>query len=343
MLSNSINLDMSAHGHGSSVLEDTVKVAIDINRHKELIIKSSSAILITLLKFFRLNHVYQFENFSQYLVLANCLPLVLKFLDQNICRYFQSKHELCPFNYPKYPLYYVRNGYESPVLNVDNVDEGVDTESPSYYLWRNVFSSINLLRVVNKLTKWKHARTMMLVVFKSAPVFKRCMRAKLGIFQLYVLKLLKMQARYLGRQWRKSNMDIISSIYLKVRHRLNDDWAFANETRSKSFDFQVEEGELGLAVKKFNSRRYHHILDQSGENATSNGGPFTGKSPIDDMDMRDFEPVDNSLQSVLSWQPNFSDRFKRNYSKWVDEEVIKAQIDWDALLVNSKGIAGDCY
>lgn len=46
--------------------------------------------------------------------------------------------------------------------------------------------------------------------------------------QLYVLKLLKMQTKYLGRQWRKSNMKTISAIYSKVRHRLNDDWAFGN-------------------------------------------------------------------------------------------------------------------
>lgn len=46
--------------------------------------------------------------------------------------------------------------------------------------------------------------------------------------QLYVLKLLKMQTKYLGRQWRKTNMKIISAIYEKVRHRLNDDWAFGN-------------------------------------------------------------------------------------------------------------------
>jgi hypothetical protein len=30
--------------------------------------------------------------------------------------------------------------------------------------------------------------------------------------------------------------------------------AFANETRSKSWDFQMEEGELGLAIKRFNTR-----------------------------------------------------------------------------------------
>ena len=36
------------------------------------------------------------------------------------------------------------------------------------------------------------------------------------LFQLYALKLLKMQTKYLGRQWRKSNMKTMSAIYTKV-------------------------------------------------------------------------------------------------------------------------------
>jgi len=58
------------------------------------------------------------------------------------------------------------------------------------------------------------------------------------------------------------------------------------------------------------------------------------------MDMEDLEPTDNSLQSVLSWEPKFSDRFKRNYSKWVDEEVINNQINWDLLMLSTSGIVG---
>lgn len=96
------------------------------------------------------------------------------------------------------------------------------------YSWRNIFSCINLLRILNKLTKWKHSRVMMLVVFKAAPILKRSLKVRHALMQLYVLKLLKMQTKYLGRQWRKTNMKIISAIYEKVRHRLNDDWAFGN-------------------------------------------------------------------------------------------------------------------
>lgn len=70
----------------------------------------------------------------------------------------------------------------------------------------------------------------MLVVFKSAPILKRALKVKQAMMQLYVLKLLKIQTKYLGRQWRKSNMKTMSAIYQKVRHRLNDDWAYGNGT-----------------------------------------------------------------------------------------------------------------
>ena len=56
----------------------------------------------------------------------------------------------------------------------------------------------------------------MLVVFKSAPILKRTLKVKHAMLQLYVLKLLKMQTKYLGRQWRKSNMKTMSAIYTKV-------------------------------------------------------------------------------------------------------------------------------
>jgi len=70
----------------------SMKLGIDVNRHKEIIVKAVSAILLLLLKHFKLNHVYQFEFMSQHLVFANCIPLVLKFLNQNIIAYIEAKN-----------------------------------------------------------------------------------------------------------------------------------------------------------------------------------------------------------------------------------------------------------
>lgn len=79
----------------------------------------------------------------------------------------------------------------------------------------------------------------MLVVFKSAPILKRALKVKQAMMQLYVLKLLKIQTKYLGRQWRKSNMKTMSAIYQKVRHRLNDDWAYGNGKYQGGFSLRV--------------------------------------------------------------------------------------------------------
>ena len=36
-----------------------MKLGIDVNRHKEIIVKAISALLLIMLKYFKLNHVYQ--------------------------------------------------------------------------------------------------------------------------------------------------------------------------------------------------------------------------------------------------------------------------------------------
>ncbi|ETN85180.1 LAO/AO transport system ATPase [Necator americanus] len=272
ILSNSISLDHST----SSPLEESVRLAIDINRHKEIMVKATSSILLLLMKHLRLNHIYQFEYLCQHIVYGNGIPLLLKFLDQN------------------------------------------------------------MTRVLNKLVKGKQSRVMMLMVFKSAPILKRSLKIRLGLFQFFVLKALKMQSRYLGRQWRKSNMDIMSAIYNKVRHRMTDDWAFANEMR-KSYDYHSEESELKAAVERFHSRRYSKLHPQLAIEVSD--APMPGDDYLNRVNLREYEPVDNCFHSVLGKEPELGKRFKNNYRKWMEDEVIKRNIDWDRLLMNTKGIA----
>ncbi|THD25981.1 Striatin-interacting protein 2 [Fasciola hepatica] len=304
------------------VPNDVVQKAIsnfDVNRHRELIVKAISAILLLLLKHMKLNHVYQFEYVSQYLVIANCIPLILKFFNQNTCHYVQAKNTHAPIFLRELRLtvnlLHLFN--RLPVLDFPSRLIGKAPELAlesllsdwSNYCWRNLFACINLLRVLNMLTKWKHSRTMLLVVFKSAPILKRTLRVRHAMMQLYVLKLLKLQSRYFGRQWRKNNMSIMSAIYQKVRHRLTDDWAYGNDVDALPWQFQVEEYTLRTSVDQFNQRRY-------------------SDSWLDPL----FQPVDNSLMSVLSQPVPLSDEFKRNYEKWLEEEVFSVPINWSQVL-----------
>ncbi|XP_050412455.1 striatin-interacting protein 1 homolog isoform X1 [Patella vulgata] len=279
----------------------SMKLGIDVNRHKEVIVKAISALLLLLLKHYKLNHIYQFEFMSQHLVFANCIPLVLKFFNQNILSYVSAKNSIPVLDFPSCVI------GDQPELTAETMENG-DNQG---YCWRNLFSCINLLRILNKLTKWKHSRTMMLVVFKSAPILKRALKVKHSMMQLYILKLLKMQTKYLGRQWRKSNMKTMSAIYQKVRHRLGDDWAYGNDMDARPWDFQAEECALRACVDRFNNRRY-------GSNGTD----------------PEFKPVDNCLQSILGLKIELQDEFIYNYERWLEMEVFSHQIDWNQVLVH---------
>ncbi|CAG9828667.1 unnamed protein product [Diabrotica balteata] len=280
----------------------SMKLGIDVNRHKEIIVKAVSAILLLLLKHLKLNHIYQFEFMSQHLVFANCIPLVLKFFNQNIMAYIGAKNVIPILDFPSCVI------GDQPELTSERLEIG----DLAAFSWRNMFSCINLLRILNKLTKWKHSRIMMLVVFKSAPILKRTLKVRHAMTQLYVLKLLKMQTKYLGRQWRKSNMKTISAIYQKVRHRLNDDWAYGNDLDARPWDFQAEECALRASVDRFNNRRYTLINDS------------------------DFEPVDNCLNSVLGTSHDLSESFKKHYELWLEQEVFGVPIEWENLLEGDK-------
>ncbi|XP_063811097.1 striatin-interacting protein 1 isoform X2 [Pseudophryne corroboree] len=277
----------------------SMKLGVDVNRHKEIIVKAISAVLLLLLKHFKLNHIYQMEYMAQHLVFANCIPLILKFFNQNIMSYITAKNSISVLDYPYCVV------HELPELTAESLEAGDNNR----FCWRNLFSCINLLRILNKLTKWKHSRTMMLVVFKSAPILKRALKVKQAMMQLYVLKLLKVQTKYLGRQWRKSNMKTMSAIYQKVRHRLNDDWAYGNDLDARPWDFQAEECALRANIERFNSRRY----DRTHRN-------------------HDFLPVDNCLQSVLGQHVELPEDFQMNYDLWLEREVFSKPISWEELL-----------
>lgn len=45
-----------------------MKLGIDVNRHKEIIVKAISALLLLLLKHFKLNHIYQVTHTDTFTV-----------------------------------------------------------------------------------------------------------------------------------------------------------------------------------------------------------------------------------------------------------------------------------
>jgi hypothetical protein len=92
------------------------------------------------------------------------------------------------------------------------------------FSFRQFQISIHLLRILQKITRAKAHRILLLVQYKSSQVLRRILRVPDPMLRLYVLKLFKSQVPYCGRKWRQSNMRVITAIYLHCRPELRDEW-----------------------------------------------------------------------------------------------------------------------
>ncbi|KAK2777576.1 Factor arrest protein 11 [Emmonsiellopsis sp. PD_33] len=104
------------------------------------------------------------------------------------------------------------------------------------YSFRNFFSSINFLHIMQKITRDKAHRCLLLVQYKSSNILRRGMKIPDPHLRLYTLKLVKSQVPYCGRKWRQSHMRVITAIYLYCRPELRDDWLAGSDV-----DAEVEE------------------------------------------------------------------------------------------------------
>ncbi|KAG5915647.1 hypothetical protein E4U42_007957, partial [Claviceps africana] len=92
------------------------------------------------------------------------------------------------------------------------------------FSWRNFFSLINYLRILQKMCKRKAHRNLLLVQYKSSTILRKSLRVPQPELRLYTLKLFKNQVPYCGRKWRQSNMRVITAVYLHCRPELRDEW-----------------------------------------------------------------------------------------------------------------------
>jgi hypothetical protein len=104
------------------------------------------------------------------------------------------------------------------------------------YSFRNFFSAINYLHIMQKITRNKAHRCLLLVQYKSSTILRKGLKIPDPRLRLYTLKLFKSQVPYCGRKWRQSNMRVITAIYLYCRPELRDDWLAGSDV-----DAEVEE------------------------------------------------------------------------------------------------------
>ncbi|KAI3596748.1 cell cycle arrest in response to pheromone-related protein [Moniliophthora roreri] len=253
---------------------------IDVTRHREITSKAVSAILLLVLKWFKVSHVMKFHHLGQLLLDTNCLLLLLKLFGlQEVSTSLVSKADAlehnffryCLLNYSKNPQHMrpednlhkaPRHTITKKVKLPNGEEHEEEVEMVTDFSWRNFFATINFAKIMQKLSKNRSHRIWMLVQYKSSAVLKRMLRVQHPMLQLHLLKLIKSQVPFCGRKWRQSNMKVITAIYLNCRPDLRDEWLTGTEVDDVT-DASAQETALRHLVKFYNNQRY-------GASATAN-------------------------------------------------------------------------
>ncbi|KAH7105672.1 hypothetical protein BKA62DRAFT_690518 [Auriculariales sp. MPI-PUGE-AT-0066] len=250
---------------------------VDVMRHREITSKAVSAILLLTLKWFKASHAMKFHHLGQLLLDSNCLLIVLKMFGlQEVSIVVATRNDSPEHNFFRYCyVHFAVHGHagrpEDAMLNAPRqvaaqvpspgnsgagaAAEDDDIELISVYSWRNFFSSINFLRIVQKLTKQRSHRILLLVQYKASAIMKRILKVQHPMLHLYTLKLIKMQVPFCGRKWRQSNMKVITAIYLQCRPELRDEWLSGTEVEDVG-DAHAQEQALRMLIKFYNTKRY---------------------------------------------------------------------------------------
>ena len=259
---------------GSDDGEEGAKVQTEMKRHKEIILKAVSFILLLLLKHFQRNHPLQAAYLKQLVVDANGILLILKYLNQkDIVAFVESidghnfVDELAEFEQTPSALLVDSEGLfaelSSSPVGIATSTVPIEGGMLIRVVNRCMYGCVNFVRLLHKLTKANASRLSVVTSYKVQVMMKRLFRLQQPELLLYAMKILKSILRAVGRKWRASNMKLYSLVYKMVRHDLCDLNLYleTGPETSDPVDFPLPPGhvtdhQIARQVRAFNLHEY---------------------------------------------------------------------------------------
>ncbi|NXJ96838.1 STRP1 protein, partial [Corythaixoides concolor] len=237
----------------------------------------------------------QFEYMAQHLVFANCIPLILKFFNQNIMSYITAKNSISVLDYPYCVV------HELPELTAESLVSCTllcQVLAPWGASWGGGIMGVGMQQR-SSTQPWHPQHLVLLGLWRARWGWQTSPARTLCLYPF--------GGGSSGQNGCSSSLlrSLPSPLPL-LSHRKPET---TTNLDARPWDFQAEECALRASIERFNSRRY--------DRAHSNP---------------DFLPVDNCLQSVLGQRVDLPEDFQVNYDLWLEREVFSRPISWEELL-----------
>lgn len=295
--------------------KDTPKETIDfilmsqleVVNIKEITLKASSAIIVLLLKWFKISHVLKYYYFTSILFDQQFFTVSLDFMSKgfnnpnlraiinnspekiddlaeydiliNQNKIMNPKIDLPKFEFfnnciQKFPTNY---RYEfinkNHILNLPKINDynNIKNVFIEKYNSNYVFILANLLTINNKiLIKNLTQRIFTLNGLKPSELYKMLIiNYNCPSLTIPILKTLKKLVPYQGRKWKSINMDLISQIYLNLKLSLKDNWLSGKDLETDFNNSYDQEIALRALIQFYNMRKYPNQMEQIGYKLTN--------------------------------------------------------------------------
>ncbi len=206
-------------------------------RHREIVLKAAATIFFYLIKHFRKEHPKQASYVIRLLTDANAPVLFLNALNKNADKYVKQDADN--------PQICLMRGEEFTQLDETNSPIADNVE----YSWRNTYTILTILRLLQKLTKDKDATVHKLAQHKAHIILKKVLKVNQRIVIMYTCKIFKSLWKYLAPKWQQSHIEVVNQVYAHVKPLLVDNWLQSQQSTPIS---QQQRNELNERTKEAN-------------------------------------------------------------------------------------------
>ena len=257
MESNLNNVEYREEDLPEGVTMETMMSQLEIVKAKELSLRSSVGIFYILLKWFKLNHILKFEQFSALL-------------------YDSGYINTCSAVLGKYSLVYADKAYNktlkspntlwnlcskfNPIYSKSLLEQEPEKKDINITLLTTV---TYILRVLRKVTGDKTHR------LKSLPLSVGTLfKQYYSVFNLDVyhpmLRIIRELTPFKNKRWKSEHMDLISGVFLYERLELIDNWVTGKDISGELMDAYGQEVALRALVQFYNFEHYQKSLEELG-------------------------------------------------------------------------------
>lgn len=284
-------------------INQTLIHQLEVMNVKEITMKACSAIIILLIRWFKISHILKSHYVTSLLVDREISQIVVDFLNnsfnnlnsrggkENEFDYlYQNKLMNPPVNLPE--LNFFNNCLNKSIkpekyelinkMKISDfpytVENGVHRVQINKFNSNYCFTLVNLLNILNKsltnfhriysLNELRPSELLKLLVvnYDCAPI------------STPVLKILKKLVPYQGRKWKSNNMDLISLIYLSCNLSMRDNWLSGRDLENDFNNAIDQEISLRGLLQFYHMRKYPNKMVHLGYEIPKDFVPL----PIDD-------------------------------------------------------------